>query len=130
MNTILSLLRIIGVLLSLFLLFIFIMPMTVRVINVGNIAGVIFAVWLFCVSCKPVQSFFSRIMHQNGFLTFLYRAVNIGFTAFAVYGIIITCFMFLACNSIPAENSTVIVLGAQVRPEGVPSLILRGRINA
>ena len=130
MNTIQSLLRIIGVLLSLFLLFIFIMPMTVRVINVGNIAGVIFAVWLFCVSCRPVQSFFSRIMHQNGFLTFLYRAVNIGFTAFAVYGIIITCFMFLACNSIPAENSTVIVLGAQVRPEGVPSLILRGRINA
>ncbi|MBQ4214288.1 MAG: hypothetical protein II673_03865, partial [Ruminococcus sp.] len=65
MNTILSLLRSIGVLLSLFLLFIFIMPMTVRVINVGNIAGVIFAVWLFCVSCKPVQSFFSRIMHQN-----------------------------------------------------------------
>ncbi|MDO4892563.1 MAG: YdcF family protein [Eubacteriales bacterium] len=130
MNTILSLLRIIGVLLSLFLLFIFIMPMTVRVINVGNIAGVIFAVWLFCVSCRPVQSFFSRIMHQNGFLTFLYRAVNTGFTAFAVYGIIITCFMALACNSKPADNSTLIVLGAQVRPEGVPSLILRGRINA
>ena len=130
MNTILSLLRSIGVLLSLFLLFIFIMPMTVRVINVGNIAGVIFAVWLFCVSCRPVQSFFSRIMHQNGFLTFLYRAVNIGFTAFAVYGIIITCFMALACNSKPADNSTLIVLGAQVRPEGVPSLILRGRIDA
>ncbi|MBQ2538376.1 MAG: YdcF family protein, partial [Ruminococcus sp.] len=130
MNTILSLLRIIGVLLSLFLLFIFIMPMTVRVINVGNIAGVIFAVWLFCVSCRPVQSFFSRIMHQNGFLTFLYRAVNTGFTAFAVYGIIITCFMALACNSKPADNSTLIVLGAQVRPEGVPSLILRGRIDA
>ena len=130
MNSFLSFLRIIGVLLSLFLLFIFIIPMTVRVVNVGNIAGVIFAVWLFCVSCRPVQSFFSRVMHHNGFLTFVYRAVNIGFVAFAVYGIAVTAMMFVACQSKPADNSTLIVLGAQVRPEVVPSLILRGRINA
>ena len=102
MNSFLSFLRIIGVLLSLFLLFIFIIPMTVRVVNVGNIAGVIFAVWLFCVSCRPVQSFFSRVMHHNGFLTFVYRAVNIGFVAFAVYGIAVTAMMFFACQSHPS----------------------------
>lgn len=130
MNILLNVLRTIGVLLSLFLLYIFIVPMTVRVVNVGNIAGVVFAVWLFCLSFKPLQSLISRVMHQNGFLTFLYRAVNAGFAAFAVYGIIITCVMLLACHSQPAQNSTVVVLGAQVRPEGVPSLILRGRINA
>ena len=78
MNILLNVLRTIGVLLSLFLLYIFIVPMTVRVVNVGNIAGVVFAVWLFCLSFKPLQSLISRVMHQNGFLTFLYRAVNAG----------------------------------------------------
>ena len=130
MNILLTILRIIGVLFSLFLLYIFIAPMTVRVINVGNIAGVLFAVWLFCLSFKPVQSLISRAMHQAYLLTIIYRTVNIGFAAFAVYGIIITCVMLSACHSRPAQNSTVVVLGAQVRPEGVPSLILRGRINA
>ena len=43
MNILLNVLRTIGVLLSLFLLYIFIVPMTVRVVNVGNIAGVVFA---------------------------------------------------------------------------------------
>ena len=49
---------------------------------------------------------------------------------FILCAFLITCFMALACNSKTADNSTLIVLGAQVRPEGVPSLILRGRIDA
>ncbi|MBR1482377.1 MAG: YdcF family protein [Ruminococcus sp.] len=125
-----TILRILGVLCAVLLLVVFILPMTVRVVNVGNIAGTIFAVWLFCVSCQPVQRFFSGLMHRTGFTTVLYHAVNIGFVAFAVYGLVVTAMMVFACNTKPVDNATVVVLGAQVRPDKTPSVILRGRIRA
>ena len=55
--------------------------------------------------------------------------MNIGFIAFAVYGAIVTSAMVWATCQAPPENSTAIVLGAQVKPWG-PSVILRGRIDA
>lgn len=123
-------LRVFGMLLALFLIAVFVFPMTVRVTNIGNIAGVVFAVWLFVISCKPLQQALSRLFHHNGFLTFLYRFVNGCFVAFIIYGAVVTAAMLIAANSKPADNATLVVLGAQVRPDETPSVILRGRIRA
>lgn len=130
MNIVFNILRVALMTASLVFLFFFIAPMFVRVINIGNIAGTLLCVWAFCVSCEPLHNFIKNIFYANGFTVFIYRFVNICFIAFAVYGLIITCAITVAANIKPADNSTVVVLGAQVRPTGKPSAILRGRINA
>ena len=60
----------------------------------------------------------------------MYRIVSIAFIAVLCYGAVATAAIIGASLIPPKEGSTAVVLGAQVRPTGEPSTILRGRINA
>lgn len=111
-----------------FVLFVF--PMTINIINIGNIAGAALCVWIFCVSVKPLHRFIRGVCLRFLLTKILYRAVNAVFIAFAVYGAIVSGFMLFAMGQAPSGDSTVVLLGAQVRGSGEPSLILRGRIEA
>ena len=106
----------------------FIMPMPLRVVNVGNIAGIVLCVWVFVMCCKPLQSLLRRLF-SHGFALVLYRVVNGVFIAFLVYGLIATVLMLAAANAQPEQGATALVLGAGVHPDGEPSSILRGRIR-
>ena len=106
----------------------FIMPMPLRVVNVGNIAGIVLCVWVFVMCCKPLQSLL-RQLFSHGFTLVLYRVVNGVFIAFLVYGLIATVLMLAAANAQPEQGATALVLGAGVHPDGEPSSILRGRIR-
>ena len=78
---------------------------------------------------EPVHGAIKAFCFKHLFTKIVFRVVNIGFIAFAVYGAIVTSAMVWATCQAPPENSTAIVLGAQVKPWG-PSVILRGRIDA
>ena len=117
-------LRILGVTAAVALIVIFgIIPFSMNVINIGNIAGIAAAVWLLFLSLKPSGWCLSGVPKV------LFRTANGIFIAFLVYGLIITITMMTTSAIKPAENATVVLLGAQVRPTGEPSSILSGRIK-
>lgn len=120
-----TVLRVLGALLAAAMAALFVLPMTVRVINIGNIAGLALSVWLFLVCVIP-----RKRAGKRGFFRFLRIAVNTVCIALLVYGAAVTTAMAIAANAPADSQKTVIVLGAQVRPTGEPSVILRGRINA
>ena len=111
-----------------FILFVF--PMTIRITNIGNIAGAALCVWVFCVSLKPLHRRIKRFCRRFLLTKIIYRVVNAAFIAFAVYGVIVSGAMVYAMAQVPSGDATVVLLGAQVRGSGEPSLILNGRINA
>ena len=121
-------LRIVGMLAAAAMIVWFIMPMSIRVVNVGNIAGIVLCVWVFVMCCKPIQTLLCRLC-SSGFALALYRIVNGLFIAFLIYGMIVTVLMVISANATPQTGATALVLGAQVRPDGEPSSILRGRIG-
>lgn len=98
-------------------------------INIGSIAGLALSVWLVCITFKPLHKLISEFCKSHLATAIAYKAVNICFIAFAIYGLIVTAAMIYSAAVPPAENSTAVVLGAQVKPWG-PSSILWGRINA
>lgn len=93
------------------------------------VAGILLSAWVMCVSIKPIYNFIKELCLKTGFTHVLFVIVNVCFIAFAVYGALVTGAMVICASQAPAENSTAVVLGAQVKPWG-PSTILRGRINA
>ena len=123
-----TIIRILGAALALVMLVWFVIPISIHVLNVGNILGIILSVWLFAVSFKPLYSLLCRLC-GSGFAAAAFRAVNGVFIAVMVYGVIVTGLTVLAANAKPADGAAALVLGAQVRPEGEPSSILRGRIR-
>ena len=108
----------------------FIWPMSVNVINIGNIAAAVFCVWLFVMCCKPLHQFFKGLFCRFALTRALYYLINGCFIAFAVMGVAMSALMIYGMNQAPANKSTAVVLGAQVLPSGNPSTILRGRIEA
>ena len=122
-------LRIIGIAVAVVFLGFFVIPMTHGIINPGNIAGTFLCLWLLCVLIPPVHGAIKAFCFKHLFTKIVFCVVNIGFIAFAVYGAIVTSAMVWATCQAPPENSTAIVLGAQVKPWG-PSVILSGRIDA
>lgn len=104
----------------------FVSPMKAHVINIGNIAGIALCVWTLILCFKPIGKFLKR----HTFTRIFYRIVNVCFAVVMLYGAVVTAAMFITANSAPAENATVVLLGAQVKPSGEPSKILLGRINA
>ena len=115
-------LRIIGIAGAVVFLGFFVIPMTHGIINPGNIAGTFLCLWLLCVLIPPVHGAIKAFCFKHLFTKIVFRVVNIGFIAFAVYGAIVTSAMVWATCQAPPENSTAIVLGAQVKPWGPLSL--------
>lgn len=108
----------------------FAFPLTVNVINIGNISGMAVCVWVFLIACKPIHRAIRGLCAHLFVTKALYYTVNTLFTAFVIYGIIVSAFMVIGMNQAPPVNSTAVVLGAQVMPAGHPSTMLRGRIEA
>lgn len=93
------------------------------------ISGLLLSLWVMCVSIKPIYVFIKDLCFKTGFTHILFVIVNVCFIIFAAYGALVSGAMAICASQAPAENSTAVVLGAQVKPWG-PSTILRGRINA
>ena len=103
-------------------------PMAQGIVNIGNIAGTLLCIWIFCVSVAPLHRAIRSLFCRHKLTKLLYRFVNVCFIIFAVYGAVVTSLMAWAALQTPSQNATVIVLGAQVKPWG-PSAVLNGRIS-
>ena len=106
-------LRIIGIVAAVVFLGFFVIPMTHGIINPGNIAGTFLCLWLLCVLIPPVHGAIKAFCFKHLFTKIVFRVVNISFIAFAVYGRIINTAM-VGNQQAPPQNSTAIVLGAQI----------------
>ena len=108
----------------------FLSPLFFGVKSVGTVLGV-----MICCVLIFRFGFFNLYMKLKTALcgttagTVLVRVIQIGACAFLLYAIVVSGFMIYAMNVKPQENSTAVVLGAQVKPWG-PSTLLRQRIDA
>ncbi|MBO5452734.1 MAG: YdcF family protein [Clostridia bacterium] len=101
------------------------------VFNAGNMIGIpLSGIILLCgIFMNKTHLFLKKLWEKafgKVFLSFLSIAVAVvvGFVLFVTGNII-----FYANNTPPTDNTTVVVLGCQVKPWG-PSLMLRQRIDA
>ena len=70
--------------------------MTHGIINPGNIAGTFLCLWLLCVLIPPVHGAIKAFCFKHLFTKIVFRVVNIGFIAFAIYCAIVTSAMVLS----------------------------------
>lgn len=123
-------LKTIVVIISLLFFVWFLLPLSYNVFDIGNIVGImvcVFSIFL-CVGTKlikKIKTFFYKKPVTQG----LWIAGRILVIVFYLYIAVITSIMMVAQLLPGEENSTVVVLGAQVR-NGAPSMILQGRIDA
>lgn len=113
-----------------FILFaLFLLPMTVGIINLGNIAGVLATGFLTAVCLFPDK--FSGLVSSLGECPYgrAIIAVSGGFFAVClILALIISGFMLKEINDRPQGDSTMVVLGCQVKESGA-SLMLRRRLD-
>lgn len=105
-------------------------PMSMHIINIGNIAGIILCLWILFLCIAPLHRAVKAAFFRFGFTRFLYRAVSVLLTVFLLYGAACTAAMAAASLNAPEKNATAVVLGAQVTGSGKPSRILNRRIIA
>lgn len=119
------------IIISLALGFIFLLPFTLfGILNIGNAAGLILSLVLciygafFEKTNKAVASLWKKKLWKGVFsFLALITILAIIFTA------AVTTQMIIAANNSPEKETTVIVLGCKVNPEG-PSLSLIKRLEA
>ncbi len=106
---------------------VFLIPVFVGIINIGNSVGMFACTALFFVTIFWSKLF--GMLCENKAI----RITALIISAFAVLliliAIIISVLMLSAVNSPPPQNTTVIILGCKVKGER-PSLMLNKRINA
>lgn len=109
----------------------FLFPVSARIICFGNVAGIIFCTFVIirCIFNNQFKKLRSKFF-SGGAGKVVWHICQFCIVAFVVYGVVISSFMVYFANKTPQEGSTVITLGAMVRPSGVPSSSLRERINA
>lgn len=109
----------------------FLLPMAKRIICVGNVVGVLFTAFVFCrcVFYKYFQKLKEKWL-MGGFKMVLYRIIQVCIALFLVYGVVISGLMAFFTLQKPEPNSTIITLGAMVRPDGSPSGSLNRRVQA
>lgn len=109
----------------------FSLPIVKHIISLGNIAGILISVFVFC---RVVFTGFFDRMKEKAFARkitkVLWRICQGGIAVFVCYALIISGIMVYASYRVPQAGSTVITLGAMVRPDGTPSGSLWHRINA
>ena len=130
MKTVIILIRVLLCLISAGAALVFIYPISLGIINLGNISGIAVSVWFFILNCRPLHVAIREICKTFLVTRFLYLAVNVGFTLFLIYGAVVSGFMVHAMTRQPKPGSTAVVLGAQVHASGNPSTMLAGRIYA
>lgn len=127
-RTLFFIIRTIVVIASAMFSLLFIFSICSGILNIGSFTGVALCVWIFCISFTPLHRKIKCLFSKNKFTNFIYRAVNVCFIMLSIYGTIVTSMMVYCSCKPPAENATVVVLGAQVKSWG-PSAILYGRIS-
>ena len=130
LNFIRTEMRVVPTLISFIILIIFLLPLTSRIINLGNIvgasvSGALTAVFIFYGS---FSRFVSHLWESTGgrvLVCTVSALVIISIAAAAV----MSFFMLREMHDIPpSTDTTVVVLGCKVR-NGVPSLMLRRRLD-
>ena len=124
-------LRVILLTLALLGILFFLLPMTVRIINAGNLVGLAASVILFCfiVWNQPISAFLGRLWQKKGGKPLLIIVFSL-LIAGVLLCLILSVMMFSAARKKPAKQAgAVIVLGCKVRGN-VPSLMLSRRIHA
>ena len=109
----------------------FSLPITKHIICFGNIVGIVISAFVFCRTV--FAGFFARMKEKvfsKKATKVLWRICQGGIAVFVCYALIVSGVMVYASYRVPQEDSTVITLGAMVRPNGTPSSSLRERINA
>ena len=125
------LLRTVAAILAAVLLVMFIAPIFIyHLVDIGNIVGIALCLWALIMCIAPVHRGVRGWFCKRRATKVIYRVVNTLVVLFLIYGAAVTAAMAFTGFSAPAEDATVVVLGAQVRPSGEPSLILKGRIQA
>lgn len=109
----------------------FILPMTVKVTNVGAILGLLFFIVSFAATlfCKPLFRVMRKMTERLwGRVVLISLAVIFG--VLVLYAAVLTVLMLCAADAQPENPDVVIVLGCRVQPDGSPSLMLRKRVDA
>lgn len=130
-TAVLSVLRVILILLSIAGILLFALPMTVRIINIGNLFGLAVSILLLCYSLflPKIHTAISRAWTRKGGKIVL---TVIGILALfgILYCLIISIMMARAASRKPKQTpQAVIVLGCKVNGS-TPSLMLSRRIQA
>ena len=117
MNT--QIVRVIITVIAVIFLLWFLSPLCFGVKNLGTVLGVL----ICCVLIFRFGFFKSYLklktaLCSNTAGTVLVRIVQIGACAFLLYAIVVSGFMVYAMHVKPQKDSTVVVLGAQVKPLG------------
>ena len=123
-------LRLFGSAVSLFMLLIFVYPITRNILNIGNIFGIFVSGVLSCIfiSGDRFSSLMERFSESRGGRTAICAVIF--FTAFlTVYFTVLSVFMVRAERDMPrSEKTTLVVLGCKVK-NGAPSLMLKRRLD-
>lgn len=123
--------KIIPLFISLLLLLLFISPMPMGILNVGNIFGTIVSATMSLIFLfwKPFKHLIKNLWEMSAGKIFLI-IISVFITLFIIYAIVISAFMIKSANDPPPdENTTVVVLGCKVK-NGRPSLMLKRRLDA
>lgn len=104
-----------------------------RVVNTGNILGVmICGCLIFRFGFKNAYIRLKKRFYDKNVTRIVFKAIIACWAIFGVYAVIISALMVNSALNAPPNNNTkrtLIVLGAQVKPWG-PSSILQQRIDA
>ncbi len=109
----------------------FIAPLVVfAVLNIGNILGIPFslAVMLYGIYFDKINGFIRKIC-SNIFGKLAAFIITVICALVIMFTVVTSVHIFSAMHNPPPHETTVVVLGCQVRPEG-PSLMLWERIDA
>lgn len=125
-----NVIRIIAGLIFFVLLLFFIAPVTVKILCAGNLAGMAISLAgiLICLFYGKFSRLVSHICERlpgRIFISALGGLACIG----AVTSIVLSCLMLREMNDRPKGDTTLVVLGCQVRSDG-PSLMLKRRLDA
>ena len=116
--------------LSIILFVWFAAPIAYRILNAGNLLGMLMCIALFFrTALSPLYHRIKSRMQRRKPLKIILRIVQIGSSAFLLYGAVISSFMVYAMIPRETNGATAVVLGAQVHSWG-PSAILQQRIDA
>ena len=121
--------RYVVIMVALFFLATFVLPISQGIINLGSVGGAALCLWVHSMAVVPIHRALMKIFLRFNFTKFIYYTINTCFVVFAIYGAIITGVMTYFALQAPAKDATAVVLGAQVQQAG-PSVMLSGRINA
>ncbi len=131
MKKLIFVLRIVGAVFAAGMMVWFIAPICkYRLVNIGNLTGIVLCLWLLCLCIAPVQRAVRGVFKKRGWTWVIYRAATLCLAAFVAYGMIVTAAIVFSNARPPQKNATAVVLGAQVTPSGAPSRVLNKRIEA